>query len=73
MTFSELYWKYGDVDIVLRWMETRVDVVRNHKLISRRYMTDDDYDELIRLYNDLFGNWYRAIGEDLPEVIWNGK
>ncbi|HTH21906.1 MAG TPA: hypothetical protein VL854_06780 [Nitrososphaeraceae archaeon] len=71
--FTELYYKFGDVDISLRNMEGRVDFVRDHKLINRRYMSYDDFDELIKLYNCLFGNWYRAIGEDLPEVIWNGK
>jgi hypothetical protein len=72
--FIELYYKFGDVDIVVRNMENRIDIVRNHKLINRiEYMTSEDFEKLLDDYRDIFGPWNRAIGEDLPEVIWNGK
>ena len=72
--FIEIYYKFGDVDIVIRNMENRIDIVRNHKIINRiEFMSHDDFEKLLDDYRDIFGPWYRAIGEDLPEVIWNGK
>ena len=75
MAFSEFYFKYSEgVDVVIRIMPgNRVDLVRNHELLERKYMREYEIDQLLEQYEKYFGHWYRAIGEDLPEVIWCGK